>query len=46
MVSLRRSPANMRRPRVAYFFARVQGEAAGSVALRPLEDNIGEVKRL
>ena len=26
--------------------ARAQGEAAGSVALRPLEDNIGEVKRL
>ena len=24
----------------------MQGEAAGSVALRPLEDNIGEVKRL
>ena len=26
--------------------ARVQGEAAGSIALRPREDNIGEVKRL
>ncbi|MEC7395856.1 MAG: GNAT family N-acetyltransferase, partial [Pseudomonadota bacterium] len=33
-------------PKGCLLFARVQGEAAGSVALRPLEDNIGEVKRL
>ena len=37
--------ANTRR-KGCLLLARVQGEAAVSVALRPLEDNIGEVKRL
>ena len=33
-------------PKGCLLFARVLGKAAGSVALRPLEDNIGEVTSL
>ena len=39
-------PGKYASPKGCLLFARVQGEAAGSVALRPLEDNIGEVKLL
>ena len=39
-------PGKYAPPKGCVLFARVLGEAAGSVALRPLEDNIGEVKRL
>ena len=39
-------PGKYAPPKGCLLLACVQGEAADSVALRPLEDNIGEVKRL
>jgi GNAT superfamily N-acetyltransferase len=39
-------PGKYAPPKGCLLLAHVQGEAADSVALRPLEDNIGEVKRL
>ena len=39
-------PGKFAPPKGCLLLARVQGEAAGSVVLHPLEDNIGEVKRL